>query len=95
MANGTSLMRLMSFKKKRIEISAKTKAEINPTIKKGRASSVKYSQFLSKDKPLAPAMTGTAIIKVKSEAARWLMPSRTPPEMVEPERENPGHKPRH
>ena len=37
-------------------------------------------------------MIGTAIIKVKSEAARWLSPSNTPPEMVEPDREKPGHK---
>ncbi|MNI61992.1 hypothetical protein D3C73_1172890 [compost metagenome] len=68
---------------------------MNPAMKKGSASIVKYSRFLSKEIPLAPAMIGTAIIKVKSAAARGLIPSKTPPEMVEPEREKPGHRDRH
>ncbi|MNC82226.1 hypothetical protein D3C75_1356560 [compost metagenome] len=40
-------------------------------------------------------MIGTAIIKVKSAAARWLMPSRTPPEIVDPDREKPGQSDKH
>ncbi|MOA20051.1 hypothetical protein D3C78_1404680 [compost metagenome] len=86
---------LISFKKKRIEISANTKALINPAMKNGSDSIVKYCQFFIRDTRLAPAMIGTAIIKVKSAAARWLIPRSTPPDIVEPEREKPGHKDKH
>lgn len=92
MANGTNLMRLINFKKNRIDISAKIKALIKPAIKNGSASDVKYCQFLTNESPLAPAMIGTAIINVKSAAALWLIPRRTPPEIVEPEREKPGQR---
>lgn len=74
---------------------AKTKALINPTIKNGSASMLKYCQFFTRDKKLAPAMIGTAMMKVKSDAERWLMPNRTPPEIVAPEREKPGHRDKH
>ena len=94
-ANGTSLILLISFKKKRIESKAKTKALRNPAIKNGNASREKYCQFFINEIRLAPAMMGTAIIKVKSAAALWLKPISTPPEMVEPERENPGHNEKH
>lgn len=70
MAKGTNLIRSINFKKKRIEISAKINALIKPTIKNGKASTVKYCQFFTKEIKLAPAIIGTAIIKVKSEAAR-------------------------
>lgn len=69
-ANGTNLIRLISFKKNLIETNANIKAAIKPTIKNGRASIVKYCQFFIKDSPLAPAIIGTAIINVKSDAAR-------------------------
>lgn len=94
-ANGTSLILSINFKKKRIEINAKTKALINPAIKNGSASIVIYCQFFNKERKLAPAIIGTAIIKVKSAAARWLNPKRTPPDIVEPEREKPGHNDKH
>src|SRR5690606_31622180 len=84
-------MRLISFKKKRIDSNAKTNALMKPTIKNGSASIVKYCQFFSNERKLAPAMIGTAMMKVKSDADRWLMPNRTPPEIVAPEREKPGH----
>ncbi|MNP54455.1 hypothetical protein D3C76_1490110 [compost metagenome] len=89
------MIRSISFKKKRIEISANTNALINPAIKNGKASRVKYCQFFSSDNALAPAITGTAIIKVKSDAARWLKPRSTPPEIVDPDREKPGQIDRH
>ncbi|MNO03402.1 hypothetical protein D3C81_2240960 [compost metagenome] len=63
---------------------------MKPAMKKGSASSVKYSQFFSSDSPLAPAIIGTAMMKVKSAAALWLKPSKTPPEIVDPDREKPG-----
>ncbi|MNI61202.1 hypothetical protein D3C73_1164580 [compost metagenome] len=50
--------------------NANIKALMKPAIKNGNASSVKYCQFFIKDNALAPAITGTAIINVKSEAAR-------------------------
>ena len=95
MANGKSFILLISFKKKRIENKANIKALINPVIKIGKASIVIYSQFFNKERKLAPAIIGTAMIKVKSAAALWLIPINTPPEMVEPDRENPGHKEKH
>lgn len=64
-------------------------------MKNGTTSIVIESQLFKSDKKLAPAIIGTAIIKVKSAAARWLIPIRTPPEIVEPERENPGHRDKH
>ena len=85
-ANGINFILLISFKKKRIANNAKINALIKPTIKNGIEADVIYSQFFSNDIKLAPAIIGTAIIKVKSEAARWLSPSNTPPEMVEPDR---------
>ncbi|MOA48581.1 hypothetical protein D3C78_1713430 [compost metagenome] len=69
-ANGKSLIRLINFKKKRIDNSANTKALIKPAMKNGRASMVKYCQFFISERRLAPAMIGTAIINVKSAAAR-------------------------
>ena len=75
-----------------MDISAKINALINPTIKNGRAADVIYSQLFNKEIKLAPAMIGTAMIKVKSAATRWLSPIKTPPEIVEPDLENPGHK---
>ena len=78
-----------------MENNAKTKALIKPTMKNGRASSVKYCQFFNSEIKLAPAIIGTAIMKVKSAAARWLSPNNTPPEMVEPEREKPGQREKH
>ncbi|MNJ74272.1 hypothetical protein D3C77_711800 [compost metagenome] len=54
-----------------------------------------YSQFLYSEIALAPHMIGTAIMNVKSAAARWLIPASTPPEIVEPERENPGQIDKH
>ena len=95
MAKGISLTLLIIFKKKRIEIKAKTNALMKPAIKKGSASTEKYSRFFINDRRLAPAMMGTAMIKVKSAAARCDRPSSTPPEMVEPERENPGQSEKH
>ena len=89
------MIRLISFKKNRMESKAKINALMNPTIKNGNASMVKYSQFFTRDKKLAPAIMGTAMIKVKSEAARWLRPNKTPPDIVAPERENPGHNAKH
>ncbi|MNV59813.1 hypothetical protein D3C71_1522570 [compost metagenome] len=86
---------MINFRKNRIEISAKTKALTKPTMKKGITSEVMEPQFLSKEKKLTPAMIGTAIMKVKSAAVRCFIPSRTPPEIVEPERENPGHMDKH
>jgi len=70
MANGTSLMRLISFKKKRIEINAKINALMKPAMKNGKASMEKYCQFFTSEMRLAPAIIGTAIINVKSAAAR-------------------------
>ena len=70
MANGINLILFISFKKKRMEIRAKIKALINPAMKNGKASIVKYSRFLTSEIKLAPAMIGTAIINVKSEATR-------------------------
>ena len=61
---------LISFRKKRMEISANIKALRKPAIKNGNASIVKYCQFFNKDRRLAPHIIGTAIIKVKSAAAR-------------------------
>ncbi|MNC03084.1 hypothetical protein D3C75_504790 [compost metagenome] len=78
-----------------MDSSANTKALMKPAMKNGSASSVKYCQFLISEIRLAPAIIGTAIINVKSAAARWLIPSNTPPEMVEPERENPGQSETH
>ena len=69
MANGMSFTRLISFKKNLIDRSANTKALIKPTTKNGMASAVKYCQFFKRDKKLAPAIIGTAIINVKSAAA--------------------------
>ena len=69
-ANGTSFTLLISFRKKRIDSKANKKAAINPTMKKGKASRVKYCQFLIKESALAPAMIGTAIMNVRSAAAR-------------------------
>lgn len=63
-------MRLIRLRNKRIQRRAKIKALIKPTTKKGKASRVRYCQFLRRDKPLAPNIIGTAMIKVKSEAAR-------------------------
>ena len=45
--------------------------------------------------PLAPAIIGTAIMNVKSAAVLWSRPSKTPPEIVAPEREKPGHNDKH
>lgn len=53
-----------------MEIKAKINALINPAMKNGKASIVIYCQFFSKEMKLAPAIIGTAIIKVKSAAAR-------------------------
>src|SRR5699024_4221702 len=92
MAKGNNFILLISAKKKRIEIHAKINALINPTIKNGSTSAVKYSILLINDTALAPNMIGTAIINVKSAAARCFNPINTPPEMVAPEREKPGHK---
>src|SRR5690625_6283783 len=82
----------MSLRKKRMEIKAKINAAINPAIKNGNASNWKYIQFFMRDIPLAPIIIGTAIIKVKSAAVRCVIPVITPPEIVAPDRENPGHK---
>ena len=69
MANGINRILLISFKKKRIDISAKINALMKPTIKNGRASILKCSQFLTNDSKLAPAIIGTAMMNVKSAAA--------------------------
>ena len=73
----------------------KIKALTNPTIKNGMLSSVKYCQLFKREIKLAPAIIGTAIINVKSAAVRWFKPVKTPPEMVAPEREKPGHSDKH
>lgn len=44
-------------------------ALMNPVIRKGANSGVIYIQFFIKEIPLAPAMIGTAMMNVKSEAA--------------------------
>ena len=95
MANGTSLILLISRRKKRTTKRATIKALINPAIKKGNRSALKYAQFLIKESRLAPIMIGIAMMKVKSAAALWLKPRITPPEIVEPEREKPGQSARH
>jgi len=92
MANGTNLTLFINFKKNLMEINANINALIKPAMKNGRTSPVMYSQFFNSDKKLAPAMIGTAMMKVKSAAARWLKPISTPPDIVDPEREKPGHK---
>ncbi len=74
---------------------AKIKALTNPVIKNGMASSVKYCKLSKREMKLAPAIIGTAIINVKSAAVRWFRPVNTPPDIVAPERENPGHKEKH
>ena len=43
------------------------------------------------ESPLAANMMGTAIINVKSEADLWSIFINTPVEIVDPEREKPGH----
>lgn|SRR5690606_25181937 len=91
-AKGTSLIRSISFRKKRMDNKANINALMKPTTKNGMLSVLKYSRFFTKDRKLAPAMIGTAMMNVKSEAVRWLIPSMTPPEIVAPEREKPGHK---
>ncbi len=70
----------------------KIKALTKPTAKNGMTSVVKISIFFINDTALAPNMIGTAIMKVKSAAARYFSPISTPPEMVAPDREKPGHK---
>src|SRR5690606_1394969 len=91
MANGSNLIFSINTRKKRIEIQAKTNALTKPTTKNGMTSAVITSHLLIKETALAPNIIGTAIIKVKSAAARCLSPINTPPEMVAPDLENPGH----
>ena len=95
MANGTNLILLINFKKNLMKTKAKTNALIKPTMKNGKASTEKYCQFFKSEMPLAPNIIGTAMMNVKSDAALWLMLSRTPPAIVDPEREKPGHNPKH
>lgn len=94
-AKGKSFILLINFKKNWMESNANIKALINPAIKNGSESIVIYCQFFNRERKLAPAIIGTAIIKVKSAAARWPIPSKTPPEIVEPDREKPGHNEKH
>lgn len=70
MAKGVNLTLLIKIKKKRIQNNAKINALMKPAIKNGRTSGVKLSQYFTIFKRLAPAMIGTAMMNVKSEAAR-------------------------
>ncbi|MNW67511.1 hypothetical protein D3C74_461030 [compost metagenome] len=44
--------------------------------------------------PVAPIIIGTDTRKVNSAAATRLIPANKPPEIVDPEREKPGHNAR-
>lgn len=53
-----------------MDINANTNALTNPHIKNGTVSNVKYCQLSTNEIVLAPNMIGTAMMKVKSAAAR-------------------------
>ncbi|MNP55582.1 hypothetical protein D3C76_1502410 [compost metagenome] len=60
-----------------------------------KSSELNKSRLSYKSNKLAPNITGTEIMNVKSAAAFWLVPSNRPPEIVEPDLENPGHNAKH